>query len=218
MKVNELTMQTKKIIAREFLMLVLLALLGTISYFSTHVYNYFNQNQKDSLKTEIKQYTIIKDSLSKIITEKEYAHVWFFKEVSKEYNVEKYNSVEKWWNRSQSLAKNDSIKIIWETDWKKDPLYIQFFNKIGFPNPDSLQNFIITNSFSKLELNTKNKADSLNKIITTLNKTYNTTSILSQNQQLGFLWKSILVLFTLLFAFRYLFYAIKWSIKTLKDK
>ena len=126
--------------------------------------------------------------------------------------------MEKWWNRSQTLAKNDSIKIIWETDWKKDPLYIQFFNKIGFPNPDSLQNFIITNSYSKLELNTKNKADSLTKIITTLNKTYNTTSILSQNQQLEFLWKSILVLFILLFALRYLFYAIKWSIKTLKDK
>ena len=218
MKTTKLTMQTKKIIAREFLVLVILVLLGTISYFSTYVYNYFNQNQKDSLKTEIKQHTIIKDSLSKIISEKEYAHVWFFKEVSKEYNVEKYNSVEKWWNRSQSLAKNDSIKIIWETDWKKDPLYIQFFNKIGFPNSDSLQNFIKRASYTKLELNTKNKADSLSKIITTLNKTYNTTRILSQNQQFEFLWKSILVLFILLFAFRYLFYAIKWSIKTLKDK
>lgn len=218
MKATKLTMQTKKIIAREFLVLVILALLSSISYFSTYVYNYFNQNQKDSLKTEIKQHTIIKDSLSKIISEKEYAHVWFYKEVSKEYDVYKNNSVEKWWSRSQSLAKNDSIKIIWETKWKKDTKIIQFFNKIGFPNSDSLQNFIITNSYSKLELKTKNKADSLTKIITTLNKTYSTTSILSQNQQLEFLWKSILVLFILVFALRYLFYAIKWSIKTLKDK
>lgn len=211
-------MQIKKIIAKEFLMLVLLALLGSISYFSTYVYNHFKQNKKDLLKTEIKQHTIIKDSLSKIISEKKYAHVWFFKEVSKEYNVEKYNSEEKYWNRSLALAKNDSIKIIWETKWKKDPQYIQFFNKIGFPNSDSLQNFIITNSYSKFELNTKNKADSLNKIIARLNKTYNTTSILSHNQQFEYLWKAILILFTLLFAFRYLFYAIKWSIRTLKDK
>ena len=71
MKATKLTMQAKKIIAREFLVLVILVLLGTISYFSTYVYNYFNQNQKDSLKTEIKQQTIIKDSLSKIISEKE---------------------------------------------------------------------------------------------------------------------------------------------------
>lgn len=218
MKVNELTMPSKKVIAREFLMLILLALMGSISFFSTFFYNYINQSQKDSLKTEIEQQTIIKDSLSKMIFQKEYAHAWFFEKVSEEYNVEKYNSVEKWWDRSQFLAKNDSIKIIWETDWKKNSEYIQFFSKIGFPNYDSLQNFIITNSYTKLELNAKNKADSLNNSITELNKTYKATIILSKKQQLKFFWKSIIVLFVLIFVFRHLFYAIKWSIKTLKDK
>ena len=97
MKTNKLlTMQTKKIIAREFLMLVLLVLLSSIFYFSTFVYNYINENQKNQIKTEINKHKIIKDSLSRIIEQKKYAQDWFFKEVTNEYDV--YNT-----QTSQSL-------------------------------------------------------------------------------------------------------------------
>ena len=218
MKTNKLlTMQTKKIIAREFLMLVLLVLLSSIFYFSTFVYNYINENQKNQIKTEINKHKIIKDSLSRIIEQKKYAQDWFFKEVTNEYDVYNTQTSQSLWDRFVVISKNDSIKVKWNNKWKEDQI-TDFFKKIGFSNADSLQKFINNFSYTDLELTSVRKLDSINNEINILNKTNNTTIILSHNQQLNYLEKALLVLFVFLFAFRFFFYAIKWSIKTLKDK
>ena len=115
------------------------------------------------------------------------------------------------------ISKNDSIKVKWNNKWKEDQI-TDFFKKIGFSNADSLQKFINNFSYTDLELTSVRKLDSINNEINILNKTNNTTIILSHNQQLNYLEKALLVLFVFLFAFRFFFYAIKWSIKTLKDK
>jgi len=211
---------TKKIIAREFLILTVVAVCGSLCFLCTYPYNYHIKKEIENLNSEILRKTTLKDSLKTTFVEKQEKQDWYFNNFINEFAVYKSNTSEKLWKRTLILTNNDSIKILWETNWRKDKQIISFFNKIGFFNPNELQNFIKENSLIKSEIINKNQAVSLEKEIQIRynSKIDKKNKVLSYNKQIEFLKNSVCLLFIILFGLRYLLYAVKWSLKTLKEK
>jgi hypothetical protein len=59
-----MNIKTKKIIAREFLIVTLVLTIGLISFLSTYGYNAYKQKQAEDSATEIAEKTKLADSLS----------------------------------------------------------------------------------------------------------------------------------------------------------
>lgn len=211
-----MNIRTKKIIAREFLYTILFLLLGAGFYYSIVPYNYYLENKKNKRSTEINKLTSFRDSLASLFEEKRSAQEWFCKQVTAEYEVYNVNNVDVLWNRFLEISNNDSIEIKWEGKWKEDNV-TNFFEKIGFSNPDSLDNFIKKNSYSKFESSTKQKVENINSKISILNRNIKSISIISHSEQIDFLKKFMLALLILLFGLRHTYCVIRWSIKILRE-
>ncbi len=194
--------------------------IGLICFLSTFPYNSFKNQQIKNLNGEIDQKRTLSDSLSKSYSTKIQNQEWYFKKLNDEFNLGELNTIEKWWNHSVQLAKYDSISIRWKGIWSQDKSVIKYFNKIGFLNDVSLQRFIITNTIDKFDIENKTKADNLQKEIAQIeSKQKNVAnSILTHEDQLSFSMMALIILSSVSFGLRYLYYGIKWSLKTLKQK
>jgi hypothetical protein len=120
------------------------------------------------------------------------------------------------WRSLEQFLKDDSLKII----YNKNKNFADFIKRIGFENEDKWQNFIKENIFSISDLQKKkesndllmetqkikNQKDSIHKHILTLTEQVNTSLYV------------VFIFGLLAFVVRYIFYGIKWSIKTLKYK
>jgi hypothetical protein len=212
---------TRKIIAREFLMFILVVLIGLISFLVTYPYNYYRNSQVENLNAQITIRTNLKKSLPETYITKKENQDWFYNKHIEEFgNVYKTYTSEELWKRLEKLAKSDSIIIRWDKVWSKDNQTINFFNRIGFSNPIKLHDFIKTNSFNKSELKNESKYETLDNEISTLNnsKIDNNDKVLSYNMQIDIFKYSLIVCLFVLFGLRYLYYAVRWSLKTLKEK
>lgn len=212
-------LQTKKIIAREFLILIVTALIGLIGFLGTYSYNYFKKSKTDNLNESIAEKNKIADSLIKPYNIKIGKQNWFFDKYFARVNREdaEFNTSDKLWNRLDNLAQEDSVKYKWEKVWSKE--LISFMKETGFQSGDSFNSFIIANRITTDDFENHNRAKKLNREIGKLEseKEAITSKMLSANQQVAFGFKCFIVAVIVLFGIRYLFYAIRWSIKILRQ-
>lgn len=209
----------KKIIAREFLTLTIILALGLISFLSTYPYNAYKRNQVENKNTEISEKRNKVDTLSLSFKNKIDQRKWFFDKYSNHWDISRVeNTPDKLWKRLDYLALNDSIKYYWQNVWDKDLL--AFNKEIGFLNPNEFQSFIDKNRITKKDSSNYDTFLAINSEIALLIKNIKNyeSDILSSNEQTEFGQKALIICFIILFGFRYLFYSIKWSIKTLKQK
>jgi hypothetical protein len=211
----------KKIIAREFLTLTLVLSLGLVSFLCTYPYNAFKRNQAENKSTDISEKTKLADSLSIPYKSKLDKQNWFFEKFSNHYDLSgdtTFDSSNEIWKGFDKNAINDSIKYKWEKKWDKDD--ITYFKEIGFSNPVALHSFIDKNRITKLDSTNYDSSVTINSEIASLSKSKNDndSEILSYNEQTEFGLKALIICFIILFGFRYLFYSLKWSLKTLKQK
>ncbi|MDP4267815.1 MAG: hypothetical protein Q8880_10340 [Bacteroidota bacterium] len=213
-------LQIKKIIAREFLILTIVIVIGLIAFLGTFPYNYYNHSQIEKLSLIIISKTNHADSLSKSFDLKDEKQRWFFKmfigNIS-DTSQYPYNTKEKLWKLTDYLARVDSIKIKFGKIWSKE--LIDIFKSMGFFSPEVFHKFIESNRINSLDLDNKKQAKKIIKEISLLKdrKSKYENNILSYYQQIYFgIWMLILssILF---FILRYLLYAIKWSIKILNN-
>jgi hypothetical protein len=212
---------TKKIIAREFLTLTLVLTLGLISFLCTYPYNAFKRNQVENKSTEISERTKLTDSLSISYKSKLDKQNWFFEKFSNHYDLTgdtTFNTRAKVWKMLDYLAIKDSIKYKWEKVWDKD--IVEFNKEIGFSNPEVFHSFIDKNRLTKIDSLNYDSSLAINSEVALLSKFIkeNESKILSYNEQTEFGIKALIICFIILFGFRYLFYSLKWSLKTLKQK
>jgi hypothetical protein len=212
---------TKKIIAREFLTLTLVLTIGLISFLCTYPYNAFKRKQVENKSAIISEKTKLTDSLSISYKTKLDKQNWFFEKFSNHYDLsddttfdERYEI----WKKFDNWALKDSINYRWEHEWGGENT--SFLKSIGFPNPKSLQSFIEKNRITKMDSSNFNSSLAINSEIALLSKSKNDndSKILSYSEQIEFGLKALIICFIILFGFRYLFYSLKWSIKTLKQK
>lgn len=210
----------KKVIAREFLILALVAFVGLTCFLSTFLYNSARRHQAEGIKADIAKKTTLSDSLSISYTTKVQNQEWYFMRMNNEFDLGEFNTPEKWWTVYIELAKNDSINILWEGIWNEDESIIGFFNGLGFANGDSLQTFITENTIDELDLKNKKKSEDLQReLVEIRTKEQNiASSIMTYKEQLSFLKNVLFFLVIVLFVIRYIYYGVKWSLKTLKQK
>ena len=211
---------TKKLIAREFLIMILVLTIGLISFLCTYPYNAYKRNQVENKSIEISEKSKKVDTLSLSFKNKIDQQNWFFEKYSNHWDIsgDKINTSEKLWQRLDFLALNDSIKYKWQNVWDKELL--AFNKEIGFTNPDEFKSFIDKNRITKIDSSNYDSSLAINSEIALLtkNKKDYESEILSYNEQTEFGLKALIICFIILFGFRYLFYSLKWSLKTLKQK
>ncbi|MCB0742018.1 MAG: hypothetical protein KDB92_13460, partial [Chitinophagaceae bacterium] len=209
-------LRTKKLIAREFLLLTITLAVGLICFIGTYPYNNYIKRQSGNLNEEIADKTKIKDSLSYQHRTKLQKKNWFFEKFTAKFGSDVYKNDELW-SRLSYLAEKDSIKHKWNK-WDKE--LIEFNKELEFDTPEKFKEFFDKNKITINDSTNYMKSQILSKDIEELKTKRKEAERkhLSFKQQINFGVTSAIILGILLFAVRYLFYAIKWSIKILKQK
>jgi hypothetical protein len=213
MKLNK-----KKIIAKEFLILMVCALVFVLAYIGTLPYNYFVNSKIDNLQNETQPIKDSIETLTKSFSDKIDKQKWFFDESEKLNVTGSYNTYTELWDRLEYLEKADSIQYKWENVWTSD--LKEIIQNIGFSNGNQFEQFIESNSLSTDEINQNNSAISLNNELDKIKSRIRTEKykVLDAEEKTEFALACLIIFGILSYPLRYLFYAIRWSIKTLKQK
>lgn len=209
----------KKIIAREFLILVGCLLGALIGFICTYPYNYFTNSNIAELNKEIRIVELKIDSIQRPIQKKISEQKRVYKEWMNNDGLDKtaYADYREHWARLEYLQKEDSIQFKFKNVWVK--VVIDHLKNMGFSNSNELSEFIATNSISEYDKNLQTKSKPLVDEISELREKCRDKKgdVLSFNDQLDFSLVVLLFVGIIAFPFRYLIYAIKWSLRTLKQ-
>lgn len=235
--------KTKKVIAREFLLLLFCVVISLITFLIIYPYNFIRKNQMDAIDNQIdvKRETIFK--LSTFYKSKQDNQYWYTEQYySSHFDVGDLNGVGRnlivsslldsqrkrfevyatknsnsvLWKRLYKIARSDSVKIKWVNIWHKD--FIEFHKFMGFSSPDTFKSFILANTMSSEDLKK-------NKLVLKEGKEYHIlgstrsgieSTIISRKDQISYLKGSLIVSIIILYFLRYLFYSITWSFRMLK--
>jgi len=215
-----MNLKKRKIIAREFLILLLVVALGLIAFACTYPYNYLINSSVSKLNSEIISYEKKLDSIeepfkNKIAEQKRVYEGWM-----KNDNLDRnaYRDFREHWARLEYLHKEDSISFKYKNVWSK--VVIDHLNNMGFTSANQLNEFIGANTIIEIDKNTQAKSKQLKDKIFNLREKYNNKKeeILEFDDQMNFALIIMLIGGILAFPIRFLIYGVKWSINTLKTK
>ncbi|MFP5082175.1 hypothetical protein [Pedobacter sp. JCM 36344] len=213
-----MNLQAKKTIAREFILLILMTLIGIAFFLCTFLYNFYTENQVNQKDQEIKSKTLIADSLSNVFDKHKKKQSWIYDKLIEEFNVDNNYTQEKAWNQLLKVAKSNNTRIKWTTTWVSD--LTPFLKKIGFNTPESFQSFILKYEISSDVTRNKQLAIELKRETSTLNKEkiILQEKILNIDKQINLGIGAFVICFVIIFFMRYIYYGIRWSVKTLKQE
>ncbi len=138
------------------------------------------------------------------------------REINK-FNLPGWSNNDKVWKRLSDLSEKDSIRFKCKS-WDRE--LISFVQESGFETPEAFKNFIDANIIISDDIKRNNEASNMKAEIKSLNKEkeYAQSKIFSFEKQFQFALIAFIVSLSLLFIMRYIFYGIKWFIKTLNQK
>ena len=205
----------KKIIAREVLIILLIMAIGIISFLSLWIRNYYYQIKISNLNKEFAIKEKSADSLRTNYNKKVENQKWYFLKIDSVFDLPKYKTQQKFWNRIEQLSKSDTLKII----YNEKPFNV-YNKKLGFESQNQYLTFINQNLLSLNDIKDKSQSDSLLVLLGKINmrKELYKKNNLNIKEILKATSYSIIIAFTIFFLVRYLFYCLKWSIKILKQK
>ena len=209
----------KKIIAREFLILLTCVLASTIAFLGTYPYNGAIDSRITKMEKEIEPLKSKADSLTDKISVKQEKQEWFFNENVDRYGPDiGYATYTDLWNRLEEVQKADSIVYKWNNLWSSD--LIKIIKEIGFKDGKEFNQFVAKYSLTDKEIQDKSKADPITNEIKNIESKIRTENykLMNFDDRLEFSLICLIIFGVLAFPLRYLFYSIKWSIKTLKQK
>lgn len=208
---------TKKIIAREFLLFLSCLTIGILTFSGTYVYNYIKRAQIESLSKEVDNKILLSEKFSKAYTDKTDKQFWYTKQYTSHFNNYGDYPNAKLWKDLYELAKTNKVKSGWENTWKEE--FVSLNRHIGFETPESLQAFILENMVYQTDLENKELSE---KAYSEAEGARNQISrksieILSPKNQLKTAGMATLIAIMVLFVFRYLTYGVKWSLNILRQ-
>jgi hypothetical protein len=215
-------LSTKKIVAREFIFLVIALLSFVVSYLSILIFNFFIQHKINGIKEKIFMVVSKTDSTTNLFNVKLEKQLRFTKTVFAETSNEEVPADildelnESAWKTFYDYSNTkDSINYMWEHKWK-DKLTTGIKN-YGIKSPNDFKTFILNNYNSKNDslhyeelLNRKN--------ILKQQENENYEELISYDNQMNYSLRIALLILVLLFPIRYFSKAIKWSLFILKSK
>lgn len=213
-------LKTKKIIAKEFIILIIAIAIGLLSFVGTYIYNYLTINKENNLQKTIENKSLLADSLHKSYSSKDEKQKWFYNALNDKIDISgsEYNTYDKLWKLFQNILAKDSIKIRYDKIWTSKQREI--FASTGFETSEKLESFLKNNRFTQTDLDDNQKSLQIFSEVKSLKtkKDQVKNSVLNSNAQIKFSFRVLMIALIVLFGFRYIFYAIKWSVSTLKQK
>lgn len=219
-------LKTKKIISKEILILLSSVGISLICFFGIYGYNFYKVVRSNYLFNDINTKQKQSALLSSTFDYKQRKHIWYFNVLSELFenvgSTKEFDTEEKLWNYSLKYQNIDTIKRKWN-EMENGPMgheYMNYYIKMtGFNSPQSVKKFIDENSISNKDSTDYNKALVIQKEIDELANERNLVvdSKLSFKEQKKFGYISFVVLISIFFGIRYLYYLIKWCTKTLKE-
>jgi len=210
-------LRTKKIIAREFLVLIICSLVSILYFIGVLIYNYRLDSQRDDLSSKITTFEQKIDSLVRPFKSKVDNQEWFFNESEKRVLQSRHENVDQLWSRLSYLSKIDSIIYKWHNYWNDD--VINGLNEMGFKSGKDFDLFITKNSLTQNEskvyetvLIFKEKISELSSKTYSIDKKY-----FEYEDQIKSSLSVLLIIGIISFPIRYFIYAIQWSYRTLKQ-
>jgi type II secretory pathway pseudopilin PulG len=213
-------LRTKKIIAREFLTLIVLLLLSGLIGLCIYPYNSFRQSQIKSTEKEITAQQSKSDSLSFAYNKKRNAQETFFNSLSSEFNItaSDQNTADKTWKILSKVYHSDSIPIKYDKTW--DAELVKFIKSKGYNNGKEFEKFVGENLLNKNDSLNYQQSEKVNQSISALEikATHLKHKIFDSNEQMKFSLLILIILLSIAYPFRFLILGIKWSVKTIKQK
>lgn len=213
-----MNLKIKKIVAKEFLIVIAVVTVGLLSFLCTYLYNWDKSIQVRKVDEKIVWQTRLADSLSKsvkdkIIDGKDYiSRVYFaLKHITDEYGIPYH------FDYSEAAFRQ---KIISDTNFK-DSIYRTFQNKLeGFTKTQFQFDSSVSSQLTTDDIYKYNQSQKYLENLKSLRneKEKKLSTILTFNQQISFGLKVLGLATLLFFVLRFIFYAIIWSIKTIKQK
>ena len=221
----------KKIVAKEFLILLSVLTISLITFPITYSYNTYLSYKKEILEDSIhntpllwkENYTSLRDSFEiKSATQRRVFDIAskHFSDVG--YGKVCYSSYFFWNNMNRFFKKNKSENVY--EDWKNFILFhnnqLYLLNEEKIPtNPDGFKNFIFSNLVTKEDLNNNklswqyqlHRMNIQNRIYELIEK------MISKNEQIKIALNTFYIFFSIAFILRFLVVSIKWSIKEIKS-
>ncbi|MFM2225671.1 MAG: hypothetical protein RJA07_1873 [Bacteroidota bacterium] len=205
-------LQTKKIIAREFLLLILSMAIALVVFGGTYLYNFIQEKRVQKIEVQISAKKLLVDSLgSGIILEKRNQRNWFYNANRKYYGD---LTIDSFWNLMQ--LRRDSFVIRYHKIYT--PELKSFLTSLGFETPEKLRDFVVSNLFNEKDFAIIRKQQIIEKEIKKLEKEKIEITEISQQEAKQISNWTFVISIIVLFLLRYLFYGIRWSLKTLKQE
>lgn len=213
MKLNK-----KKIIAREFLIFIVCALVFGLAFISTIPYNYVIESRIDTLEATSQS---LSDCINKIqlhFSPKIDKQKEFFETSKSKGWLTTNEKYQEFWIRLQKSVDNDSLRYKWNkfsTNFKRE-----LRDEVGFETASDFENYIVNNSLTPKEVEQNTSALKIIDERETIESKIRTEKykLMDFDDSLEFSLICLMIIGVLSFPLRYLFYALKWSIKTLKQK
>ena len=208
----------KKVIAREFLILLTCAFIATIAFLGTYLYNNITQLSITDLKQEVNHLLDKRDSLSYEFLNKQLYQYRLFVNFSDEYPTTFYSNKTELWNKLKEIQNSDSLSYKWDHYWTEKT--IKVFKKQGIQSGESLDKFITKHSLTEKNIQNKMKVEIINDEIDIIKNRIRIKELklLDFEEQIKFTITSLSTILILAFPSRYLIYAIKWSLNTISKK
>lgn len=211
-----MNLSTKKIFAREFLILIAALIVSSLIFLGIYIYNHSLEKDISRLNDKIKEDVRTSDSLKLPLSVKFERRKWYYDNLVssfEEYAPLSYDTVV---SKLDRWALHDSLKYRWDKVWS--PVVIGFQKKLGFNSPEQLKSFLDSTRITSQD----HSNDSLGAAIIGLSgKDYQGISSIqkkrvSYGREMYFFWKLFIVTFLIVFVFRYIVYGIRWSIRILR--
>ena len=213
-----MNLRTKKILAREFLLIIICIVISSFGFLGVMAYNGFQNRLLKKLLVEKLFFLNKIQNLESTYTLKIRNQKRFYDEsVKNNWHTRDWDYLNLW-NKLQTLKKSDSINYQWKN------LYGEEFqeivkNQFGIQNGKDFENFIGNNSLTKKDNRSQIEIITINSTLKKINDQIKIRQkkVFQKNEKMEFAFMCLFILGTILFPVRYLLYGIIWSLKTLKN-
>jgi hypothetical protein len=208
----------RKIVAREFLLFMLSSCVLFIVYLSLILFNLNIERKATKFDKAIEKEIIERKQIDSTYSRKCQNWAYLYNKVNEQIDLENsnYNHPTKFWKRTGELIKKDSF----DYKYQKEPVLRLVFKNAGLLSKEDVKKFVKENNLNEIDkaniqktTNSKTKENELRKELEITKKSH-----LNNDDKAHNLYIAFVIIFLLVFPIRYLYYAILWSFKTLKEK
>lgn len=207
----------KKIIAREFLLLMVCIFISVIAFVGIYPYNHVIKSKVDKIEKKIIPLANELQEIEEPINAKLSKQKWFYEKWQENSNLVDYKNYSEIWEKLEYLHSKDSIKVKWNSVWAEPVLNL--IKSLDFKNPTQFDKFIEDNSLNRDELDKIQVADNIRSEISDYKNQIESINynLLDIDDQFNFALFILVIAGIIAFPIRYLYYSVRWSIKTLKQ-